>query len=257
MLSAGATLWDSGYRVIRLNLRDHGDSHHLNRELFHSCRLAEVIGAVACLQDRFPDERLFIGGYSLGGNFALRIAAAAPGNGLRLAAVAAVCPVLDPEATMYALDHGWPGYRLYFLRKWRRSLARKQAAFPDLYRFGDLRRFRRLQDLTDFCVREYTEFPDLFSYLRGYALTGERLAGLTVPARMLLAADDPVIPIDSLRAVARSPRLEIQTSRYGGHCGFIDDHRLSCAADDWLRTSFSELVASEPRLSCDSRNPAA
>ncbi|RMF97870.1 MAG: alpha/beta fold hydrolase [Gammaproteobacteria bacterium] len=243
MLASGAALWAAGYRVFRLNLRDHGDSHHLNREMFHSCRLAEVVGAVARIQSRYPQDRLFLGGYSLGGNFALRVAVAAPRAGLRLAAVAAVCPVLDPEATMYALDRGWAGYRLYFLRKWRRSLARKQAAFPGHYRFGDLRRFRRLQDMTDYFVREYTEFPDLLSYLRGYALTGSRLAELSVPVRMLLAEDDPVIPIASLEQLARPALLEVQRSRYGGHCGFIADYRLGSVADGWLVTSFAELGA--------------
>ena len=38
--------FDADYDVARLNLRDHGDSHHLNDEIFHSCRIAEVVGAV-------------------------------------------------------------------------------------------------------------------------------------------------------------------------------------------------------------------
>jgi len=32
--------------VIQLHLRDHGPSHHLNRELFNSARLPEVVAAV-------------------------------------------------------------------------------------------------------------------------------------------------------------------------------------------------------------------
>ena len=35
-----------GFEVVRLNLRDHGETHQLNRDLFHSCRLPEVVGAV-------------------------------------------------------------------------------------------------------------------------------------------------------------------------------------------------------------------
>jgi predicted alpha/beta-fold hydrolase len=30
LLSVGQLLFDAGYDVVRLNLRDHGDSHHLN-----------------------------------------------------------------------------------------------------------------------------------------------------------------------------------------------------------------------------------
>jgi len=43
VLSASQTLFDLGFEVVRLNLRDHGATHHLNRDLFHSCRLPEVL----------------------------------------------------------------------------------------------------------------------------------------------------------------------------------------------------------------------
>ena len=38
-----------GCDVLRLNLRDHGDSHHLNRELFNSTRSPEVASAYFAL----------------------------------------------------------------------------------------------------------------------------------------------------------------------------------------------------------------
>lgn len=239
MLIAAARLWAAGFRVIRLNLRDHGDSHHLNAELFHSCRLDEAVGAVRWVQEQFPDERLLLGGYSLGGNFALRIAAAADSAGLRLEGVGAVCPVLDPVATMHALDHGWFIYRRYFLAKWRTSLERKRRAFPERYDFGDLGRFRTLESMTEFFVREYTPFPDLLTYLRGYALTGDRLSNLRVPVHALFADDDPVIPIDSLSAVEIPASMHVERSPRGGHCGFIQDPRMSSRLDDYLPEVFA------------------
>ena len=189
-VSGADRLWREGFRIVRINMRDHGDSQHLNRDIFHSCRLDEMVDAVRWVRDRFPGEPLYLGGYSLGGNFALRIAAA-EGPALGLARVVAICPVLDPEETMEALDSGSVIYRQYFISKWRRSLERKARAFPDDYDFGSLNRFRSLRDMTEFFVTRYTDFPDLVSYLRGYAITGERLARLSVPASILLADDDP------------------------------------------------------------------
>jgi len=75
VISLGAELLARGYDVLRLNLRDHGDSHHLNREIFHSCRLAEVVGATRAVAERFPAAQIFLTGFSLGGNFMLRVAA--------------------------------------------------------------------------------------------------------------------------------------------------------------------------------------
>ena len=50
VLSLAQQLFARGFEVLRLNLRDHGATHHLNRGLFHSCRLAEVVGALASIQ---------------------------------------------------------------------------------------------------------------------------------------------------------------------------------------------------------------
>jgi predicted alpha/beta-fold hydrolase len=238
VVSAADRLWRAGFRIVRINLRDHGDSQHLNRGIFHSCRLDEMLDATRWVRDRFPGEALYLGGYSLGGNFALRIASAA-GPNLGLEAVAAVCPVLDPEETMMALDSGSVIYRRYFLNKWRRSLERKAQAFPADYDFGPLNRFTSLRDMTDFFVTRYTEFPDLESYLRGYAITGERLARLSIPADILLAEDDPVIPAESAARLARPAGLRIARTRWGGHCGFLLDYRLRTWSDEYLLRAFS------------------
>ncbi|MGD8339230.1 MAG: alpha/beta hydrolase, partial [Gammaproteobacteria bacterium] len=154
--------------------------------------------------------------------FALRVAARARQAGFALDRVVAICPVLRPHSTMRALDRGPWIYRRYFLRRWRQSLTDKAAAFPHLYQFGDLRRFRTLTETTRFFVERYTEFGSLDEYLSGYAVTGEALTGLEVPSRIILAADDPVIPIGDLDQVATSKALEVTLARRGGHCGFVD-----------------------------------
>src|SRR5690606_30115491 len=78
MLSAGALAHRAGYDVFRLNFRDHGRTQALNEGLFHSCRLDEVVAAVGEAAALHPAPRLLLVGYSLGGNFALRVAARAP-----------------------------------------------------------------------------------------------------------------------------------------------------------------------------------
>ena len=234
LLSAATRLSQAGYRIVRINLRDHGDSHHLNQGMFHSCRLAEVIGVVRWVQESFSGEAVLLVGFSLGGNFSLRVAAKAVEAQLNIKHVIALCPVLDPQQTMDALDMGWLGYRIYFIQKWRRSLEKKKAAFPDIYDFANLKRFNTLRSMTNYFVLRYTEFPDLESYLKGYALTGERLAGLTVPSTMLLANDDPVIPIFDLGRIAHPSCLTIDRSEFGGHCGFLSGYRLNSRLDQYI-----------------------
>jgi predicted alpha/beta-fold hydrolase len=222
LLSLAQLLHERGLSVIRLNLRDHGGTHALNRELFHSCRLPEVVGAVARVQALFPDHRLLLAGYSLGGNFCLRVGARAPAAGIRIARIVAVCPVLDPATTLSALEHGPAVYRNYFLYKWRRSLRLKQAAWPGHYDFGDLVRDPSLTGMTEKMVLRYTDYPDLATYLNGYAITGRVLETLEAPAHLLTSGDDPMILTRDLAQVARPASLEVTVTPYGGHCGYME-----------------------------------
>jgi predicted alpha/beta-fold hydrolase len=230
LLSLAQQLFEQRYEVVRLNLRDHGDTHHLNQGLFHSCLLPEVTGAVVALQEMFAGRPLHLIGFSLGGNFMLRVAAQARSAALNLGQVIAVSPVLDPPATLAALQRGMPGYELYFVRKWLRSLHRKQAVWPDSYDFAALARQRDLKTMTAELVRSHTDFPTLDDYLNGYAITGERLAQLEVPSHILTALDDPIIPASGLARLARPAALSLTVTRYGGHCGFFE--RLS--GPTWL-----------------------
>lgn len=222
VLSVAQLLHERGFAVLRLNLRDHGGTHALNEGLFHSCRIAEVVGAISRVQALFPELRLSLAGFSLGANFMLRVGARAEGAGLRIARIVAVCPVLEPATTLAALEAAPAMYRQYFIYKWRRSLHAKQRAWPAVYDFGKLIGERSLTAMTERMVLKYTEFPDLASYLGGYAITGDALAGLQVPARIITAQDDPMILAHDLDRLARPPSLELTLTRHGGHCGYMD-----------------------------------
>jgi hypothetical protein len=234
VLSLAQRLYACGFEVLRLNLRDHGETHHLNRDLFHSCRLPEVIGAVRALQQRFGGAALALVGFSLGGNFMLRVAAQAGTASLNIARAIAVSPVLEPSDTLVALQNGIPGYERYFVRKWLRSLRKKQAAWPDSYDFRQLARSRDLKEMTAQLVREHTDFGSLDHYLSGYSITGAGLAQLQVPASILTALDDPIIPAAGLTRLARPPSLSITLTRYGGHCGFFEGLSGSPWVERWV-----------------------
>jgi uncharacterized protein len=230
VLSVAQLLFGRGFDVLRLNLRDHGGTHALNRELFHSCRLPEVVGAVARAQALFPAHRLVLAGFSLGGNFCLRVGAKAAGAGIRIARIVAVCPVVDPAATLDALENGPAIYHRYFMHKWRRSLALKQAAWPDDYDFGELLAGRSLRRMTERMVLRYTDYPDLGTYLSGYAITGAVLEPLEVPAHLITSGDDPMILSRDLDRIARPAALELTIAPRGGHCGFMD----ALAGPSWV-----------------------
>lgn len=222
VLSLAQTLYEQGFDVVRLNLRDHGDTHHLNRDLFHSCRLPEVVGAVRRLQYLFPTHRLTLAGFSLGGNFMLRVAAAAPEAGIHVEKAIGVSPVLDPANCLEAMEQGWSLYHDYFVRKWTRSLRLKARAWPGEFQFDEFIASRDLRLMTRELVLRHAGYADVEEYFRGYAITEDRLAALTVPSTLITALDDPIIPAKDLARLAKPAALRVVVTETGGHCGFFD-----------------------------------
>ncbi len=248
LIHTGARLLDEGFDVFRLNLRDHGDTHHLNPELFHSCRIDEVVGAVKAVGEHFGCGPLFVAGFSLGGNFALRVALRAPDAGIPLSRALAVCPVISPAAGLAAIETAPWFYQAYFLRKWRRSLALKAQHFPSVFDFADWQPAQGLRELTRKLVERYTEFGTLERYLDGYSIAGERLAALRVPVRILTAEDDPIIPVADFRALRLPPHSRLEIAPHGGHCGFLPGLRGRSYAEDFIA---DEMLAAAAEAAAD------
>ena len=234
MRMTAARLLAMGYQVFRLNFRDHGGTHHLNADLFHSDRIDEVVNAAADLWRRFPSPRLFAAGYSLGGNHVLRLALRAPAAGLPLERVAAVCPLLDPAATMESIERGPQFYDWYFRRKWRESLLRKRALFPEFHHYDDQTLALDMRGLMAWLAERHTPHGSLQAYFDSYSIAGDRLAPLQVPSDILMAADDPVIPVSDFCDWHLPSAARLEIARWGGHCGFIENARGDGFAERWV-----------------------
>lgn len=229
VLSTAQYLYRKGFSIFRLNYRDHGDSHHLNEGLFHGALLDEIFRAVFKSAQLAGKHPFFIIGFSLGANFALRIAmrhASEPISGLRH--IMAISPSLNPYKTTLAIDQGPLFYRMYFIRKWKRSLRKKEALFPQRYHFGNILKERTLLGLTEALRDYYPEFPNYMEYFRSYTLHDDALHGLTIPVTIIASRDDPIVPVEDLIRLKDNPYLKRVILRYGGHCGFIERFPRDC-----------------------------
>lgn len=235
VLSVGTRLFRAGFDVFRLNMRDHGATHHMNPGMFHSCRLDEVIYALGDMQRRTGVENWAIAGYSLGGNFALRVALHGPDRGLSVGKVFAVCPVLCPANTLKAMEDAWPVYEKYYVEKWSRSVRAKEKHFPQRYDYDDWYSLGGLRERTAFFATRNYRFPSLAAYLDGYSIAGGRLESLKVPGVLLTAEDDPVVPAYDARALPPIDCLDVRITRYGGHCGYISNWKLHSWADEQVQ----------------------
>lgn len=242
LYSMAASLYAAGYSVFRLNLRDHAGTHALNREMFHSARMDEVLGAIRAVR-ALPgaDGPFSVVGFSLGGNFSLRVALHGPARGLVPRVAVGVSPAVDPAATLRAIDDGPRVLRWYFLDKWRATLAAKRRAWPDY----DFRAFDTLQsfvDVTRRFVADYTDYPSLDAYFETYTLTPALLHAAPAPVALISARDDSVIPERGFEGLsARGSVLACELTARGGHCGFIEDWRLRSWAERRVLQLLREL----------------
>jgi len=221
LVTLGNYLFNKGFHVVRLNLRDHGDSHHLNKKIFHSCRIQEVINACIHIQQQFEKSVSMIG-FSLGANFALRVNAFTTTEQLNLQNTIAFCPVIDPNNTLEALENSLFVYKNYFMQRWKTSFYKKAEVFPNLFSKQTFNESKTLRDATKNLATRYAGFNSLESYLNGYSIAGERLTTLHAPAEIVLAKDDPIIPWQDMSNLARSKHLNIHITEHGGHCGFLE-----------------------------------
>ncbi|MFK7795290.1 MAG: YheT family hydrolase [Gammaproteobacteria bacterium] len=226
LITLGDFLFKQGFTVVRLNLRDHGNSQHLNEEIFHSCRIQEVINACIHIQHKFKQDISLIG-FSLGANFALRVNAFTTKQQLSLNSTIAFCPVIDPSHTLHALEKSLMVYRNYFMRRWKSSFYQKADAFPQLFSKQTFDKCKNLTQATENLATQYAGFKDLDSYLNGYSIAGDRLSTLQSAAQIVLAKDDPIIPWKDQSKLGKNKFTNILTTEHGGHCGFLEPD-LSC-----------------------------
>jgi len=222
VLGCGRFLHRNGFDIFRLNYRDHGDSHHLNRGLFYATRLEEVFQAVRQVSRHSVKMPVFLAGFSLGGNFVLRIAAKEKNDPIdNLKTVVAISPVLDPDKATDRIDRN-PFLLYYFIRKWKKSLQRKQQLFPEHYDFGEILGEKTIRRMTEMLLETYSTYPDAPTYFREYGVYGQDLCDIRIPTTIITAADDPVIPVDDFYELKLPACAKLRVHTHGGHNGFVD-----------------------------------
>ena len=234
LLSLAGYLFDQGYDIFRLHLRDHGPTHKLNPDMFHAGRVEEVAEALAQVRLQHADYPCALVGFSLGGNFALRVATIASEYGFKLNQVIGVSPLLHALNTLWALEYGAPIYRQYFRHKWKKSIHKKAMYFPDRVNKEAFCESSSLTVMTEYFVRNHTPFDAVKDYFGFYSITGQKLKDLKFPTSIILSEDDPVIPFRDLFKIKGNSLLDVVRVPYGGHCGFIENYKMEAWIDKYI-----------------------
>jgi predicted alpha/beta-fold hydrolase len=226
MLGLAARAWNAGCNVVRMNMRNCGDSEALTPTLYHSALSGDVGAVVDHYTRRFGLQRVALVGYSMGGNLVLKLAGEW-GRRAPLCAVAAVCPAVDLAAGSDALHE--PANRVYewhFLRRLMKRYRRKAELFPAVYAKNGIGPVRSLREFDDKIVARYCGFKnaDDYYYRAAAARVVDRIA---VPSMILRALDDPFIRFtEETRAkILANPNIALIETNHGGHCAYLGASR--------------------------------
>jgi predicted alpha/beta-fold hydrolase len=203
-------------------MRGAGAGGALCARLYNAGLDADLVAVLAVVARLTP--RLAVAGFSLGANvtaLALGRSAALLPEGL--VGAAAVSPPLDLSACADALDA--PRNRLYrrhYVALLHADYRWRQRARPDLFEAGRERGTRTIREYDDRVTAHYGGFAGVADYY-ARSSAGPHLAAVERPLLLLAAADDPLIPVES---VARWPlpshgAVVREITASGGHVGFL------------------------------------
>ena len=224
MLDVASLAYRAGMSVVRLNQRNCGGTEHLTPTLYHSGMSGDLHAVVSELIENDRLQRIFVAGFSMGGNLALKMVGELGERAPRaLLGVCAVSVPLDLGETTRRIAR--PSNRLYqwsFVRNLRRLVRRKKELYPDLYDVRGLDRVRTVREYDDLYVAPHGGFSDAEDYYaRSSAI--RFVARIRTPTFVIHAQDDPLVPIEPMRRpeIRGNPWILTSTPLHGGHVAFI------------------------------------
>jgi predicted alpha/beta-fold hydrolase len=223
ILSAARHLLDSGYSVLRLNVRGAGPSRPYCGEHNHVGRTADFRRVLQQIPEDLKRNGVVAIGYSLGGALLLKYLGE-EGTFSPLRAAASICAPLDLLRTGHHMlrPRNWL-YHSYILNSLKAETLAEGARLSDEER-GIVRSARTVFDYDDRFIAPRYGFRGAEDY---YSLCSPRhfMPEIGVPTMVLAAGDDPWIPIENYRDFKWSDNqwLLPVIPETGGHVGFHGD----------------------------------
>ena len=225
-----------GCRVIRMDLRGCGAGIGLARHPLHAGRSEDAAAVLDYVHAQCPGSAIHLVGFSMGANIVLKLAgelgASAPTH---LASVMGVSPPIDLAECTKTIQSGLNQlYDRRFVRSLVRHVGQQQALVPDVLSRPLVPRPRRLQEFDSLFTAPLGGFADVDDYY-ARASSGVVLSRIAVPALIIAAASDPIVPLDAFERASYSPTTQLLVTPCGGHLGFIaaSSGDADCRWLDW------------------------
>ena len=224
MVGTADKAFRAGFNVVRMNVRNCGGTEHLTPTLYHGGLTEDLRVVIDELIARNRLSRIFLVGFSLGGNMVLKLAGEyGEGPPQEVSGVCAVSPSVDLNASSQLIGEkrNWI-YHRNFVTRLQRRLDFKKDLYPDLYDPEALPLARTLREFDDRYTAPAFGFAGVDDYY-AKASSLPLIGGIRIPTLIIHAQDDPFIPFAPLRdpSVTANPYVLLIATLRGGHVGFV------------------------------------
>jgi uncharacterized protein len=214
---------ERGWVTHRFNMRGCGAGDELAVSGYHAGQTSDLL-AVLRERRRVSSLPIFVIGFSLGGNVALKLAGEL-GEDARelLTGVCAVSTPIDLAASVAALRHRQNFiYQGRFLNRLKERIRRKNRLAPDVYTLEHLPKIRTIEQFDDHYTARLFGFGTAANYFRTQS-SNQFLERIRVPALLIQSKDDPMVPFPVFEhpAFGGNPCLTLLAVEHGGHLGFL------------------------------------
>ena len=239
-----------GLNVVRLNQRNCGGTEHLSAGLFHSGLTVDARHVINEFLAVDGFDAIAVGGYSLGGNLALKLAGEYGDHApAALRAVVAVSPIIEISECVHALERRENFvYQWNFVRDLKARIRRKARFRRGAFDLTKLKRIRTVRDFDEAYTAPHFGFDGAEDYY--YRASSMRVIDrVRVPTLVITAEDDPFVPVAPFHnsRVTGNRSLHVAICQHGGHCGFVG----SPSGDDdgyWAERQMVEFVSNTPKM---------
>jgi predicted alpha/beta-fold hydrolase len=240
--SMAAEALERGFAVHRFNMRGCGGTDHLAPTAYHAGQTSDLLAFLRARKQAGASP-IFLVGFSLGGNVALKLAGESDQEASTL--LAGVCGVSTPiDLATCAHAAGRKRNFIYqrrFLASLKNRIRRRHLLAPGIYTLEHLPKIRSIVDFDDFYTARLFGFGTAANYFRTQSC-GQFLDRIQIPALLIAAKDDPLVPFEIYThpAFATNANLRLITPDHGGHLGFLSRRRprfwLDCEVLDWIES---------------------
>lgn len=221
LIRIGELIYNLGFKVIRLNLRNAGPSVGLSKRIYHCGVSQDLREVIQWITAQYPQSPITVIGFSLGGNVTLKMLGEDQQNitGNVDSAIAVSPPVNLSAGAKKLRKRENLIYNWFFTRRLKKDILEIHSSHPDLSPIF-LPRNIDLVDFDNIYTAPQNGFKDAEDYYTKVASL-PLLKAIRCRTLILGSMDDPVVELSDLMDI-ESDFLEILLTQKGGHVAFID-----------------------------------